>query len=83
MTRSLNYFLKIFMFAQLLLLLLGAMAVNASEILGKNEVAGHTDGAIVNNSSLSTKAGDRHRFVDKAKVIGATIPGAQWREPHH
>jgi hypothetical protein len=31
MTRSLNYFLKIFMFGQLMLLLLGAMAANASE----------------------------------------------------
>ena len=31
MTRSLNYFVKIFMFAQLMLLLLAAIAVNASE----------------------------------------------------
>ena len=31
MTRSLNYFVKIFMFAQVMLLLLAAIAVNASE----------------------------------------------------
>jgi len=83
MTRSLNYFLKIFMFAQLLLLLLGAMAVNASERRDTNEVAAHTDGPIVNGRRLAVEPGDHGLVVGKAQAIAADIPAAQWREPCH
>lgn len=57
MTRSLPYFLKIFMFAQLMLLLLGAMAVNASESRDKNIIDVAISAGDFNTLAIALQAG--------------------------